>query len=57
MKTCAYCGSGVQGRFCSYCEMELSDKYILENGKRLKNSIEHYPDMPGIFKSTKELIN
>lgn len=36
--------------------MELSDKYILENGKRLNNSIEHYPEMPGIFKSTKELM-
>src|SRR5699024_11599700 len=36
--------------------MNLSDKYILNDGKRLKNSIENYPDFRDIFKSTAELL-
>jgi len=36
--------------------MELTNKYILENGNRLNNVIEYFPDLSGIFKSTKELL-
>ena len=36
--------------------MDLSDKYILQGGKRLNNAIEYLPDQQGIFKRTKELL-
>jgi len=36
--------------------MNLSDKYILNDGKRLINSIENYPDFRDIFKSTLQLL-
>lgn len=56
METCAYCGTEVNERYCSFCEMELTERYILQDGKRLKNSIDHYPDMQRIFLSTPELL-
>jgi len=36
--------------------MELTDRYILQDGKRLDNSIKNYPDQSGIFKNTPELL-
>jgi hypothetical protein len=56
MKTCAYCGSGLDTNYCSFCELELTSRYILEDGKRLQNSIEFYPEKQGIFKNTPELL-
>jgi len=56
MKTCAYCASELETNYCSFCEMELSERYILEGGKRLKNDIPHFPDQGDIFKSTKDLL-
>lgn len=56
MKTCAYCGSEVKGKYCSYCDMDLIDRYILDNGNRLSQSISHLPLDQDIFKTTKELI-
>lgn len=56
MKTCAYCGSELKTNYCSFCKMELTDKYILQNGKRLDNSIEYYPEQQGVFKNTPELL-
>jgi|SRR5699024_2971814 len=56
MQTCAYCGTKVNDKYCSFCDMLLTDRYILEDGQRLDTSISHYPEMQGIFKSTAELI-
>lgn len=56
MISCAYCGSVVQNKYCAYCEMTLSDRYILEDGKRLSNAIEELPHERDMFKSTKELL-
>jgi len=56
LQTCAYCGSEVKNRYCSFCEMELMDRYILQNGERLSNSIDYYPDQQGIFQNTPELL-
>lgn len=56
MKTCAYCGSEVQNKYCDYCEMTLSDRYILEDGKRLSHAIDQLPLEKDMFKSTKELL-
>jgi|SRR5690625_200544 len=56
MNTCGYCGSNLQDRYCSFCEMELTNRYILEDGKRLDTSIDFFPEKQDIFKSTKELL-
>lgn len=56
MKTCAYCGSELEGLYCSYCELVLSEKYIHEDGKRMSHTIEAYPDESRMFKSTRELL-
>ena len=56
MKTCAYCGTEVNDKYCSFCNMLLTERYILEDGQRLDTSIPHFPEMQGIFKSTAELI-
>ncbi|WP_163531435.1 hypothetical protein [Halobacillus ihumii] len=55
MKTCAYCGSEIERNYCFYCQMELESHYILENGKRLANNIQHLPSEQDIFLSTKDL--
>lgn len=36
--------------------MELSDRYILKEGKRLSQTIPHLPPEGDIFKGTKELL-
>ena len=57
MQTCAYCGSKVEiNKYCSFCCMQLSDRYILKDGKRLSSSIDHFPEKQGIFKNTPELL-
>lgn len=56
MKTCAYCGSEVEGNYCFYCQMELEQRYILKNGKRLANNIQQLPSEQEIFLSTQELM-
>lgn len=56
MKTCAYCGSEVNNNYCAFCEMVLTDRYILQNGERLSNDIAYYPDLQGIFQNTPELL-
>src|SRR5699024_2011304 len=56
MNTCGYCGSNLQDRYCSFCEMELTNRYILEDGKRLDTSIDFFPEKQDIFKNTKELL-
>jgi|SRR5699024_8552357 len=56
MQTCAYCGTELETNYCSFCEMKLNERYILQNGKRLDNSIENYPEQSGIFKNTLELL-
>src|SRR5699024_6819590 len=36
--------------------MELTDRYILQDGARLSNSIAHYPEKQGIFQNTPALL-
>lgn len=54
--TCAYCGEKVIDNYCPFCEMELSQRYILENGERLDNTIKYIPDEMDMYKSTSELL-
>jgi len=42
--------------YCFFCEMELTDRYILQDGARLSNSIAHYPEKQGIFQNTPALL-
>lgn len=56
METCAYCGSELMNNYCSFCEIELTEQYILQDGQRLSNGIDFYPEQNGIFKSTSELL-
>ncbi|WP_404456980.1 hypothetical protein LG329_19475 (plasmid) [Virgibacillus necropolis] len=56
MKTCAYCGTEIEQLYCSFCEMELTERYILQDGKRLSNAIDFFPDLQGIFKNTSDLL-
>lgn len=56
INTCAYCGSKVNINYCSFCEMELTERYILQDGKRLSNGIEFFPEQQGIFQNTPELL-
>ncbi|GGJ57351.1 hypothetical protein [Virgibacillus salexigens] len=57
MKTCAYCATELKTDYCPFCEMELSECYILKDGERLKNDIPYFPEQRDIFKSTKELLD
>ncbi|SFB32992.1 hypothetical protein SAMN04488072_11643 [Lentibacillus halodurans] len=56
MKTCAYCGTELTSNYCSFCEMQHTDRYILQDGERLDNSIAYYPAQHDIFKSTPQLL-
>lgn len=58
MKTCGFCGSKLNNNFCTFCEIELSDKYIMKDGNRLNQfeSFKGYPNESEIYKSTKELM-
>lgn len=56
MQTCAYCGTELVSVYCFFCEMELTDRYILQDGARLSNSIAHYPEKQGIFQNTPALL-
>lgn len=55
MKTCAFCASEINNNYCTFCEMELEDRFILNDGERMKNTINYIPDQPEMFKNTKEL--
>ncbi|TCP24464.1 hypothetical protein EV207_12524 [Scopulibacillus darangshiensis] len=56
MKTCAYCCSELQEKYCPFCDMVLAEKYVMENGERLSHSISWYPEEHNIYKSTKDLL-
>ncbi|WP_419893838.1 hypothetical protein [Oceanobacillus kimchii] len=55
MKTCAFCATEIHKNYCAFCEMDLKDRYILNNGERIKNTIDYIPDQSEMFKNTKEL--
>jgi hypothetical protein len=56
MKTCGYCGREIQGDYCSFCELMLDKKYVLEGHKRVDHVIERTPDEAAIFLTTAELL-
>lgn len=58
MNTCGFCGSEIDYAFCNFCEMELDERYILEDGKRLDQSKSFlgYPNRLEVYCSTKELM-
>lgn len=55
MQTCAFCATEINKNYCSFCEMDLEDRYILNDGERMKNTINYIPDQSEMFKDTKEL--
>lgn len=58
MKTCGLCGTPLNDLYCPYCEMELEERYIMQDGQRLKQSKEFggYPNSSKIFCKTEELM-
>src|SRR5690625_2236801 len=58
MNTCALCGTELDIAFCPFCEMELEERYISKDGKRLSqfDTFQGIPDRSLIFQSTKELM-
>lgn len=56
MKTCGYCGTEIQEDYCSFCELTLDDKYVLEGNQRVDHVIERRPDEAAIFLSTTALL-
>lgn len=58
MKTCGLCGTKLDNNYCSYCEMELKERYILKDGQRLRQGSDFmgYPDRSKIFSTTNELM-
>lgn len=58
MKTCAFCGSEININFCNFCDIDLENRYISKDGKRLSllDNFQGYPDRTKIFMSTKELM-
>lgn len=58
MNTCGLCGSELEKKYCNFCEMELEDRYIMQDGKRLNQTdwFFAYPDESEVFSTTKELM-
>ena len=56
MKTCGYCGTNLQEHYCSFCELTLDEKHVLDAHKRVNHVIESTPDGAAIFLSTAELL-
>lgn len=58
MFTCAFCGSEIEDKYCDFCEMQLENRYIMKDGKRLDQAKKFlgYPSRHEIYKSTKELM-
>lgn len=56
MDTCAYCGTEIQEYYCSFCEMELSDENVLQNGERKDHTISNIPFEYDFNKSTPDLM-
>lgn len=58
MLTCAFCGSEIKNKFCAFCEMELQDRHIMRDGKRLNQAEKFlgYPSSSQIHQSTSDLM-
>lgn len=61
MKTCPYCGSGVETVgtyfYCVFCDLHLCEKDVQENGKRKNLVSESQPSYEDLKCSTSELMN
>ena len=60
MKTCPYCGSGVQNHhhhyYCGFCKMKLDRSEVQENGKRKNLLPQQHPTIEDAKKPTPELM-
>jgi uncharacterized membrane protein YvbJ len=60
MKTCPYCGSGVQTHhhhyYCTFCEMEIDRSEVQENGKRKNLLPQQQPTIEDAKQPTPELM-
>ena len=56
MKSCGYCGTEIHERYCSFCQLTLDEKHVLDAHKRVDHVIESTPDEAAIFLSTSELL-
>src|SRR5699024_6689581 len=56
--TCGLCGSVLNDRYCDYCKMELGERYISKDGKRIEQSkmFLGYPSEIEVYSSTPELM-
>jgi|SRR5699024_7979564 len=58
MKTCGFCATELQDKYCSFCDMELLEQHIMTNGKRMNQAEQftHLPDPQEIYSTTTELM-
>src|SRR5699024_7560497 len=58
MLTCGFCASKINGNYCGFCDMELKEKHIMKDGKRLNQAKKFlgYPNSTEIHRSTPELM-
>lgn len=60
MKTCPYCGSGVETAgiyfYCAFCDLHLCVKDVQENGKRKNLLPESQPSYNDLKRSTPKLM-
>jgi len=58
MNTCGFCATELQENYCSFCEMQLLDQHVMNDGKRLNQAeqFKHLPDPEEIFATTTELM-
>ena len=60
MQTCAYCGSAVEpvgkGLYCSFCDMEVYQDEVQENGMRRQLLAEKVVFLSAAERSTQELM-
>ena len=40
MKTCGYCGTNLQEHYCSFCELTLDEKHVLDAHKRVNHVLK-----------------
>ncbi|MFB4165627.1 hypothetical protein ACE1TI_17965 [Alteribacillus sp. JSM 102045] len=56
MKTCVYCGSKVDHLYCTFCDMELREDLLSDEGKRKDVTFHDFAFLDWMNKSTPELM-
>lgn len=56
--SCGLCGTELEEKYCSFCEMKLDNSLISQDSKRIEiyKTIKHLPEESLVYSSTKELM-